>query len=79
MITQVYKKQTLSGPFFRFVCLDMNHEETHEWTVTEFLADTPETARTYFHRSLVDAIWDIEWWQRSNTAHGYELISVQRS
>ena len=78
MITQIYEKQTLSGPFYRYVCLDMNSEEEHEWTVTEWLGDTPEMAKTYYHRSLVDALWDIEWWQRSNTDHGYQLIDIKR-
>jgi hypothetical protein len=78
MITQVYKKDTLSGPFFRYVSLCMNCEEEHEWAVTEWLADTPDTAKTYYHQTLMDALWDIEWWHRSNNEHGYRLIDIKR-
>lgn len=79
MITQVYEKQTLSRPFYRYVSLDMNSEEEHKWAVTEWLEDMPDEARTYYHRSLIDAMWDIEWWQRSNTDHGYLWIKTLRS
>lgn len=77
MVIRKYAKETLSGTFTRSVALVISPED--EWAVCEWLDLEESTPVTYYHNSLVDAMWNIEWWHTSNESHGYKLVDTIRS